>query len=69
MSRRTRNPFQLKSLGKITKPFMNIGRSIINTPKNLLRTTASTVNSISSNLSMPLMIVGGVVLIYVVTNK
>ena len=46
MSRRTRNPFQLKSLGKVTKPFLNM-------PKNILRTSSSTVNSISSKLSMP----------------
>ena len=55
----------LKQVGKALKPVGHIAEKIVETPSHLIDKTAGVMN----NMSLPLILVGGVILFIVVKDK
>ena len=57
------------SISKATKPIGRLAESVANQPSKLLSTASRTVQSVSSNLSMPLLLIGAAGLFFVLQNR
>ena len=71
-SHRNRNHI-MRDIGRAFKPvgheITHVVNSVVDLPKDVIHTTGRTVTSLGSSLSLPLLVVGAGVVVYLVTKK
>lgn len=71
-SHRKRNHI-MRDIGRALKPvgheLTHVIHSVVDLPKEAIHTTGRTVSSLGSSLSLPLLVVGAGVVVYLVTKK